>query len=237
MSDRPRPLVTPGLVFGLLIIAVGSVLLLWNLGIIDGRAVFRFWPVLLIVAGVAKILQSQGAPGRLWGGVLAGAGVLLLVDRLGVFGFRLGPNIWPLLMIAFGLVLIWRTLEARKRDETATPGADGSYLNHWTAFGGLEIQNNSPEFRGGEALAVFGGLQIDLRKAALASSEVVLHLYTAFGGIELRVPENWSVVSKGVAVFGGYEDKTSQPRLEAGSSANRLVLKGFAVFGGVEIKN
>jgi predicted membrane protein len=227
-----RPIVTPGLIFGLAITTVGTILYLWNLGIIDAWRWWRYWPAALVLFGVAQLLQSQGS--KVWGALLTVAGTVLLLETLGYIRPRLWENLWPLGMIAAGLALIWQALRGRR--EAADADAI-SYLNHWAVFGGFGVRSNSQDFRGGQILAVFGGGDVDLRKATLGADDVVLYANCVFGGHEIRVPEDWNVISKGVAVFGGYEDSTDHRKLEEGAPAKRFIVKGFAVFGGVEIKN
>ena len=51
-----------GIVIGALIVAIGLVILLDNLGIVRVYDIWRFWPVILIGFGVSRILESR-APG------------------------------------------------------------------------------------------------------------------------------------------------------------------------------
>ena len=50
------------IIWGLVLLAVGSVLLADNLGIIafDWRAVFRLWPVVVIVMGLNMLMPERG---------------------------------------------------------------------------------------------------------------------------------------------------------------------------------
>src|SRR5207302_1753671 len=112
-----------GIVIGGLIVAVGLMILLDNMGIVRFHDVWRYWPVLLIVFGVSRILESRAAAGYIWGGVLTLAGALLLLDNLDivVFDFNL---VWPLLIIAFGLSMLLRSMD-RKRYLASATGAPG----------------------------------------------------------------------------------------------------------------
>jgi hypothetical protein len=87
-------------------------------------------------------------------------------------------------------------------------------------------------------IAVFGGIEVDLREANISpGKEVVVDANATFGGIELRVPYSWEVVTRGMGIFGGYEDKTVPPRPTEGVTPPRLLVTGYAVFGGVSIQN
>src|SRR5439155_24114805 len=106
-------------------------------------------------------------------------------------------------------------------------------------FGGLKRRLDTPNFQGGEMIAVFGGIEVDLRRAQIASTdkEVIIDANATFGGIDLKVPETWQVVTRGLGIFGGYEDKTLPPRPQEGVTPPRLVVTGYAVFGGVTVQN
>jgi len=88
-------------------------------------------------------------------------------------------------------------------------------------------------------LAVFGGIEVDLRRASIspARAEVVIDANATFGGIEIKVPETWLVICRGFGLFGGYEDKTIPPKPQEGAAVPRLVITGYAVFGGVSVRN
>jgi predicted membrane protein len=235
MASKMTPRFSATLIFGLLFIFWGSLQLLDRLGIVDQEALWRFWPVALVVIGLAKIL-SPGESGRFWGAMFLIAGAILLTSNLGytIHGVRIRFwDLWPLLFIAIGVNLIWNVLTRSRR---STPnGKSISTLNEFTVFGGGERRINAPDFRGGEVCAIFGGYEIDLTKAGIEGQEAELEATAVFGGVEIRVPEDWNVTVKGVGIFGGFSDKTNQRKIEG--PAPHLIVKGVAAFGGVEVKN
>src|SRR5260370_41841362 len=89
-----------GVFVGGLIITVGVVFLLDNLGIIGLHDVWAYWPVILIAFGLARIVESHGPAAIVWGSVVAGIGALLLADNLNLitFDWRI---VWPVLVIAW----------------------------------------------------------------------------------------------------------------------------------------
>jgi predicted membrane protein len=110
-------------------------------------------------------------------------------------------------------------------------------LNEWAIFGGSRRRIDSQDFQGGEAFAMFGGIELDLRKAGTTREEIVIEVNAIFGGVEVRVPENWNITVRGAGIFGGYEDKTMDTRVAPDAKQPRLIVNGFAVFGGVVIQN
>ena len=237
---RGRGPVKQGVVFALIMIAVGALLFLDNVGILHFRDIWRFWPVALIAIGVAKLFDCRGMGGRVWAALWIFAGTAFLLDHLEVW--HVSWNIiWPLGLIGVGVLMLVNAIERHRVPEgliarsSAGTSAENS-LREWATFSGIKRRMETSDFQGGEMIAVFGGIDIDLRRASIAPGikEVVVDANATFGGIELRVPETWLVVTRGVGIFGGYEDKTDPP---AGPDAPRLVVKGFAVFGGISVKN
>jgi Cell wall-active antibiotics response 4TMS YvqF/Domain of unknown function (DUF5668) len=100
-------------------------------------------------------------------------------------------------------------------------------------LGAVTRGNNSRSFRGANLVAIMGGLEIDLRNAAI-DGDAVIDVFAMWGGIEIRVPQDWIVSSQVVPLMGGVEDKTRPPQ---GATAHRLALRGAAFMGGIEIKN
>lgn len=218
---------------GGLIILVGTALLLDNLGLVQGRALWRWWPLFLVVMGLAKLGVGGSASGRIWGAFLVVVGGFFLSGNLGWTPYSL-RRAWPLLIIGLGVVFLLRALERPAAPDAASTA---SRLNELAIFGGTQRVLNSPEFRGGEAFALFGGVDVDLTRARMAGDHAVIEANALFGGVEIRVPEEWSTSLEGTGLFGGYEDKTVQPRLESSGQAKRLIVRGLALFGGVEVRN
>jgi hypothetical protein len=233
-----------GIVIGGLIVAIGLMILLDNMGIIRFHEVWRYWPVLLIVFGVSRILDSHRPAGYVWGGVLTLAGALLLLDNLDivVFDYNL---IWPLLLIAFGLSMLLRSMDRKRYLASATsatgagPGPidESCSCNAYAVFGGSKRRINTPDFRGGDAVAVFGGVEFDLRGAGMTVDQAVIDVNVVCGGLEVRVPDNWTITNRAMTIFGGVEDKTAQSKLEPNAKSPHLVITGSVVFGGISLRN
>lgn len=224
-----------GMVFGLVVVLVGLGLLLENMGIVSFREVWKFWPVFLIVYGVSRALACKAMTSLIWGGAVALIGALLLLDNLEIIYFRF-DYIWPLIIIAFGLSLLVRAID-RKRYIRDAPVTNDPVLNIVAVFGGSNRVIDNPDFRGGEIVSVFGGVRLDLRRAAMTLDRVVLDVSAVFGGVEIRVPENWSVSTKGVGIFGGFDDKTLHPKADPNVKTPELVITGATVFGGMSVTN
>jgi Domain of unknown function (DUF5668) len=234
-----------GFLLGFIIAALGLGLLLNRMGVLPFDPFQRFWPLILIVFGVLHLLTQSG---RFFGLLLIGAGAVLQLTKLGIIHLGVA-DLWPLAIIAVGLLVMWGSLESRavirgkmleglrqKVQEARAAAYDPQAgLNAVAVFGGCE-RRVSGYFQGGKATAVFGGIELDLRDSKM-ENDAILEINCIFGGVEIRVPETWNVHSRSMPVFGGYDDKTRQPRIESGVKPKTLFITGMVVFGGVELKN
>jgi predicted membrane protein len=223
-----------GVIWGAAICLFGVVILLDHLGYVSADRLWRFWPMILVVSGIASFVQ----PGRrVWGGALIVAGALFQLDALGLIRFR-WVDLWPIAVIAAGAMMIWGSIESR-RVRAATPGDTRNTMNVAAIFGGIERRITAHDFRGGTISAVFGGAELDFHDADMEGDEAVLEVNAVFGGAEIRVPENWRVEVRGQTLFGGYSDSTHGPAPGNPNAlkTKTLILTGSTLFGGVEVKN
>jgi predicted membrane protein len=231
-TTRPETSVrfTPQLLMGLLIILVGVLFTLDNLGIADAGQFLRYWPGGLIAIGAVKLWQARTGTGSAFASLLfIIAGLWLAMESARIVTVTIW-DMWPMLLVFFGASMVWRGV--RGTPHVASTDAN-STLSALAVLGGMNRGNNSRSFRGGDVTAVLGGCVIDLRQAAI-DGEAVLDVFAMWGGIELRVPEDWTVISRVIPFLGGVEDKTRAPQ-EAGT--HRLIVRGFAIMGGIEVKN
>lgn len=235
-----------GVIVGLAIATLGVLLLLQNLGIPQFEHIGDYWPVILIVLGTARAVGGCSIRGRVWGGLIVGAGVLFLLHNLGYVHGNLWRLFWPLLLIGLGLVMLVGTIERRRMGgrrnwgggpRSATRTGTANTLNEWATFGGIRRRIESQDFEGGEANAMFGGIELDLSKAGTQKDELIIEANAIFGGVDMRVPDTWEVSVQGSGIFGGYEDQTTEPRVAPGAKRPHLIITGHAIFGGVSVKN
>ena len=233
--SRRALIFTPTLIFGLLLIFIGVVFTLDQMGWIeDVDDILRFWPLIFVAAGVSKLFWPGTSSSRTTGLILVVVGTLLQLEILGRIEFSIW-DYWPLILVAVGAHIAWRGLGGRRK----TVAADSaSTINAVAVMGGVSRTSNSPDFRGGDLIAFMGGCEIDLRQARIADGPAVIDALAFWGGVEIRVPEDWTVILRGVPLMGGYEDKTRPlPAAELPEPRQELVVKGFAIMGGVEVKN
>jgi predicted membrane protein len=231
---RPRS-ATHGAVGGGIIVIVGLLLLLNNLGILHVRDIWDFWPLILVVFGIAKIVKSCSPAHVIWGSVLAGVGALLFLDNLSMF--HLDFNfVWPLVLIGFGLTKLW---SAHDRQRLRTAGGVDLHTSSMmmAVFSGGKRRITTPDFRGVDVLALFGGFEVDLRGSRIEVDQAVIDVNAMFGGVKIRVPENWTVTVQGFGMFGAFEDKSIPPRIDPNVKPQHLIITGVSIFGGTSICN
>lgn len=235
---RPNVPVSGQLLVGLVVLTVGVLLTLDNLGFLRAGDFLRFWPVVLLVVGAMHIRQAR-TPARVVSGLIwMLVGSILLGNRLNLWYWDIW-DFWPLLLVVFGVFILSQAFRRHDGKPPADGGLnaakdDGSVVSGIAVLGGFQRKVSSQEFRGGDLTAFMGGCMLDLRGAELAGGRAEINAFVLMGGIALRVPEGWDVRVEAVPFMGGIEDKTRQT---PGESMPRLVVKGFIMMGGVEIKN
>jgi hypothetical protein len=85
------------------------------------------------------------------------------------------------------------------------------------------------------AVAVMGGVELDLREAVLTSPVTEIYAVAVMGGIVVTVPPNVRLEADGFAIMGGFEDQLEQPGAHD-PAAPVVRVRGFALMGGVEAK-
>lgn len=220
----------PQLIIGLLFLTAGVVLLLDNFGVLRAHTILRLWPAGLIMIGLAMIAQAQRAAGRVSGLFWTFIGTWLLLGNLDVLDLEIW-DLWPIPLVIAGAYLIWQGISGPDDPDALQKETTFSAL---AVMGGVGRKINSPDFRGGEATALLGGVKVDLQDAGIMAAEAVIDVFAFWGGIEITVPEGWAVINRVVPVLGGADDRT---RPSTDPAAKRLVIRGICVMGGVEVKS
>lgn len=228
-EDRPTPL-TPQLLLGLIVIGIGVLFTLDNLGIAHwSHYVFRYWPAGLVAVGVLKLWHSREAGGAFGGLLFTLAGTWLLLEQTALVRISF-VDLWPLLLVFVGAFLVWQGVAAPRR---RTADDTNSTVSGMAILGGVSRGNNSRAFKGGDLTAIMGGCELDLRHAGL-DGPAVLDVFALWGGIEIRVPEDWTVVPRVTPFLAGFTDNTRPTQAAANK---QLVIRGFIMMAGVDVKN
>jgi predicted membrane protein len=219
--------------WGFILILLGVLFLLDQMGRTDfGDIISRWWPLILVAAGLWQLISSDFR--ELAGGLfLIALGAVFQLAKLEILDQSVWHYIWPALIIGLGL---WVLLGAFRRSSAARlSDSRNDDLDAFAIFGGLNRRIESPSFRGGKATALMGGIELDLTGARLAEPRVGLELTAILGGIDIRVPRHMRVELQGNPILGGIENKHSYA--PGTGTEQTLALKATAILGGIEIKD
>ncbi len=228
-------------------ILTGVILLMVGVAIIIKQTIEDFpswlvsWPMILVVIGIF-IGVKQGFRGPGWI-ILIGLGCIFLADKI-VPGANLQRFTLPAIIIGIGLFLIFARSSQRARlykdvgmgeDPQVSENGDNELLDSVAIFGSAKKVIFSKSFKGGEAVNIFGGAEINCSQADI-KGVAKLEIVQVFGGTKIIVPPTWTVRSNAASIFAGFEDKRThhngQPDPE-----KVLIIDGTSIFGGIEIKS
>ena len=198
--------------WGGILVVVGGLLLLRNLGIF-WVPFHRVWPVALVAIGANLIWQAmrrREPPASGGGG-----------------GGTMNPG--------------EQAFAGTKAGLDASSGVRGSPVveNRLDAFalcGGGSRRIQSSDFHGGNVTVIAGGFDIDLRGATMPSDSAVIEVFVLMGGAVFRIPESWNAVLNVTPLIGGTDCKSRMHSPDEGP-VKTLTINGFILMGGVEVKN
>jgi len=244
-------------VFGIVLVVLGVVFLLDNLGLVESRVFFRnIWPVLIIAFGLSKLVFGRGHE-RILGIGATVFGASWLADRLFDWDINVVGTLWPLILIGVGIGLLFKRgrgawmqpplpngpdvppIPGAPFSGTASPPASAgtdvsASIREVAIMAGIQRRNVSQSFRGGSVTAVMGGVELDLRDCRIAGDAAYVTVQVALGQIELRLPRDWAIDSRVGAVLSNIEDRSDPP---LSGTPKRLVLEGSVFLGQIEIRN
>ena len=226
--------VTPQLVFGLFVMALGVILGLDSLGIADAGYIVRFWPVGLIMLG-GTIASRAEAHGRFWGFFWIFVGGWLLLRNLDVVRVGFWQLLWPMLFVWIGANLVLRTM--RQAGHLKVDNTHGDRL--FAVMSESKRRLDGKPFEGAYMTAFMGGCVLDLRRAIVQPGETkVVEVFGMMMGHEIKAPQDWTVKLDVMPIMGDVKDKrvpaAAPPPLGGAAAPTRLV-RGSVVMGSVHI--
>lgn len=233
---------------GIFLLAIGGLALVRSFGVPVPDWLFS-WQMLLIAIGLFIGFRKGFRDGGWFVPIIIG-GAFLANDY--ILNGDLRRHIWPLILITVGAFFIfrprhkhgacWRQKKISDMQSQANASVAGDeeysqddFIDSTSIFSGTKKVILSKNFKGGDIVNIFGGSEIDLTQADMATP-AVLEVTAIFGGATLIVPSNWAIKSEAVTIFGGIGDKRKIAPLTE-SPTKTLVLKGTMIFGGMEIKS
>lgn len=201
-----------------IIIAVGVILVLDNLGIATfnvKNAWLYIYPVLFIVAGLKWMIDRIRFRGGSWifGSLFFIIGALLLLDRFAVITFVFNDvfKLWPLLIIYFGFAFIRKPRKNKNVfiDTGKNDKHKGSYDKSSFSFAG-DVEYNTPNWKVEpmNLTNMAGDFYLDFSKAFIPEKETPISISAWAGDVRILIPENVefyvnaSVLAGDISIFG-----------------------------------
>ncbi len=229
--------------FGLIVVLIGAVLLLDNLDISGSDIPGDYWPVILIVLGLAGWIGKSLLPG-LGSMVLMSLGGILLAQNL--VDDKSFVDFWPVLAIAVGVSILFGQRHGKRHKGRFIMGFHGGG-NRWKNRRRCHTNNDSDEYFSGEARQ-FGGEytgstarvklgseRMDLSLATLPAEGATLSLDVTLGEYKIRVPDDWKLDIQADITMAEISD--NRRPIEGDRTGPTLTVGGRVFMGGVEISS
>ena len=234
MTEK-KPLSGGAILLGIVLIAVGILVLLANLGKLPFDIdLHHWWPLILIVLGLVHLYNNRSIF-DFSGLFLLLLGGIFLAVTLGRLCWGDVWRFWPAVLILLGISIIFRRHPVPLAfSGRAAAGSGESTVQVTNLLSGTDRRITSQEFKGGDVHNILGGTKVDLLEAKLAAGEWLLTVSTILGGVEIFVPRDWNIEVQPTNMLGGVDDRTRQAPAAGGG---KLVIKASALLGGIDIKN
>jgi hypothetical protein len=225
---------------GVIVVAIGVGFMLRELHLDIPRWLLT-WQMFLIAIGLyLGARHSFRNPGWIFP---VGIGTLFLLKEYFV-DIPIGQY-WPIAIIIVGLFMIFKPRNKNKnqywkqwdKNFSSPETSSEDFMDSVSIFGSLKKNIITKDFRGGEAVLIFSGAELNLSQADI-NGKVVVELTQMFAGSKLIVPAHWTIHTDDmVCIFGGVEDKRTFRQDATNDASKILVLKGTCIFGGIDIKS
>lgn len=230
MKNKP-PLDSPSqIILGVLVIGLGLVFLLDNLGFISVRYTFRFWPTILIIFGLLKISQSRTRSGYVLGGVMVLLGVTWTFRAMGLF-YISWNMLWPLVIIGIGIAVVTKSLPGARQRQRRRHFAETEPVRPVppaappmaSAMGGVSLDKDEPASSHAQHAQAAPGAERD--------DDSIIEVSAILGGFVRRVSSQRFRGGDINVIMAGCEIDLRQASIEG-----EAVLNVFALCGGITIK-
>lgn len=222
----------PRSVIGLIIIVLAIIIFFDNLGIHIFSTILRNWPLALIIIGIAMLVGPYKKEQSTGPYILITIGLLFFLGQFRMFHYHWNALIFPIILLAVGVYIL--------RPYITHPQSNGIPENRVEIFsilGGGEFNTRSDNLKGGHAICILGGADIDIREADMEGETMVITCLAFMGGVQIKVPLHWQVNVQAVPLLGGVSNKTSCLAEKLQMPKKSLSITGLAIMGGIEVLN
>jgi lia operon protein LiaF len=206
-------------IFGLIFIALGTLFLLTNAGVIEmdlNTIISIYWPVLIIfwgvcifIIGLARLLTGGNPMARagnhlFWGLVLLGIGSVIQGNKLDYFDIgwsNIWSWAWPLLIIYIGLKILFKrnTHRFSVSVDTNNEKSKDNYVKNIHSskrkqlVGDINIGSTPWQLEDLYLWFGVGDSDLDLTKAILPEGETVVDISGWVGDVTVLVPQDMDI--------------------------------------------
>ena len=251
--------------FGILITLAGVLLLAFNMGWVDSslREVIFSWQIIFVIFTIYYAIKRELFTTFIFA-ILSVFFFLpklaeVYPDVFPWIDYNFRRNLFPIALILVGICIIFEIFFEKTRifgvffeknrkirnwgksrknffgGASGTAETDGVYARS-VIFGGAEDIFLEPVFSGGTIVAIFGDVELDLRKTTLPEGNTNLDIDVIFGSVDLYIPGSWKVENKMNYIFGGVDESRKKQSYEIEiDPSRRLIITGNVIFGGAEI--
>lgn len=229
---KAKPIIWGIAIIALGVIFGGNAIGLFNLNVFfDG-----WWTLFIIVPSAISLITEREKIASL--GFLA-TGIILLLAAQDVFSYDVAwKAILAIFLILIGLGIIFKAIFHNKNDKEVAKKVedlknDKTMDSQTAIFSGSDRIYNDEVFSGSNLVAVFGGVDLDLRKAKF-EKDTVIKAFCLFGGIDIKVPEDVQIKIKSGFIFGGVSDDRKGDK---NKGKHTIYLDAGGGFGGISISD
>jgi predicted membrane protein len=148
---------------------------------------------------------------------------------------RLVPRGATLLRVVF--LFVTAGVVGQLAAKRMTTGDDSSEVFRLAAImGGKDFTSDASNLQSGSAIAVMGGLEIDLREAHLDPGAARLDITAVMGGVEVLLPRGWAVDVEPHGMLGGVDVRVNESA-DVPDGAPILHVTTHTWLGGVQIRD
>ncbi|MEJ6952215.1 LiaF transmembrane domain-containing protein [Natronospora cellulosivora (SeqCode)] len=186
------------IIWGLIVIFIGTVLLLNNFGVTDisiGEILTTFWPVVFIIWGIETMGDAKNKYRKndiIWGLLLIALGAGIIARNLDLIEFDFSI-IWNLI---FPLILIYIGISIFRGGKISNKG-------QWAVMSAIE--KSEANLENTQYTAFMGAVELDLRNTEIPEGETYMDLTAIMGAVEVKLNPDINYIFTNNTFLGGIE--------------------------------
>lgn len=188
-----------------------------------------WWTLFIIIPCLISIVENGFGTGNAVG---LSIGILFLLSSQGIVNSRIVAKlVFPAILILIGIKIIFRDNFNKnvKKNMNININKEGR-LEYTSIFSGQKEIYPNQHFSGASILAIFGGIELDLRNAII-NEDIVINSTSICGGVDILVPSNVNVKISSIPIFGGAANK-ARPCMNV--NAPTIYINATCIFGGLD---